>query len=198
MVGGVGVDQGREEPGLAPGPGADEGVHGPGAAQDAQDEDRLDGAGVAEAQEAQQPLRDEVAEGAVDVEEGVAVAEGEVRAPARPPDAILDHPVELEEEVDVVASVVGPPEIAGQEERSHREEGQRQGQPEETIPPEGQAEPGGLDAFGDGLSGHRAPPCRPRRRPRAGGCRPASRRGRSSSGGLPGPGLRAAPADRWR
>src|SRR5690606_4673612 len=88
-------------------------VHGSGACHNPQSKDSLHRRSVAEPTKMQQQFGQKVAQRAIDIEEGIAVAKGKIRAPARPPDAILYQAIELEKKVDVVAGIIGPPEVAG-------------------------------------------------------------------------------------
>ena len=78
----------------------------------------------------------EVGQWAVDVEDGIAVAEGEVRRPSRIPDPVLDGLVEFHQEVDAVAGVVGAPEETGLEQGGDGEYGKRdhQEKPDDPAP----------------------------------------------------------------
>ncbi len=69
----------------------------------------------------EQQLGQEMAERAVDVEKWIAVAKGKIGTPARPPDAVLHQAVILEEKIDVMAGVVGAPEVTRQQKRRHSE-----------------------------------------------------------------------------
>jgi len=132
----IDIDERGDESGLPASPGAHKGVHGRGAAHNAEDEDRFNSGGVAEAEKVEQQLGEEMAERPVDVEERIAVAKGEVRATARPPYAVLHQPVILKEKVDMVARVVGAPEVAGQQEGCYGEYGEGDRQPEQRVAPQ--------------------------------------------------------------
>ena len=179
MIGQVGVDHRRDERRRpsAPWPHAD--IHCGRARHNAEHKDGLNGLCVAKVQKVEQQRGQKVAQGAVDVEERVAVAKGKVGAPARPPDAVGHHTVKLVEEVYVVARIVGAPEVAGQQKGGHGKDGEQQGQPKERVAPKRRV--GRDDRLAQGLrrqhsriSGHRAPTCRQGRHWRAGACHPAS------------------------
>ena len=121
VVGNIDVEGGGDQGGVAAAqgsPGVE--VHGQPGQHEAQGKDALDCGHEVQAQQVERLAQVEDA-GGVNIEQGIAVAKGEVGQPARVEDAVLERAIELHEEIDAVACVVGAPEVAGGQQRSHSE-----------------------------------------------------------------------------
>ena len=111
MIGDIDVDQAGQKPGSGAHEPADEEEHGHPREEQRAGEDRFDRGDEPQPQKVKN-LPQVEGQRAIDIEERVAVTEGDIWRPTRVPHPILYRAVELEEEIDAVAGVMSPPEVA--------------------------------------------------------------------------------------
>ena len=117
MVGRIGVEQAGYQPGAVAPPAPRQHEHARRAQKKARQEGGLDRGRESQAQQQMKGFGHVVSEGSIDHPQGITVAHGMVRPPARPPGAIANRGVKFNQVEDAVMGVVRAEEVAGRQER---------------------------------------------------------------------------------